>query len=122
MEDFAGKIQDFLSNPNALGQIQEVMATLGLQDGEQPDLGGIFGDTTESAPTENLLRAALPLLGAGGGNNDSRALLLALRPFLSASRQKRIDEAAQIVKMLDLLPLLKQSGLLAGLGGDNDRP
>ena len=47
-------------------------------------------------------------------------LLKALRPYLEAERQKKVDEAVKILHLMKLAPLLQESGLLSGLlGGDN---
>ncbi|HIQ59642.1 MAG TPA: hypothetical protein IAB22_09335, partial [Candidatus Merdivicinus intestinavium] len=51
------------------------------------------------------------------------ALLRALRPMLRESRQKRVDEALRILRLLSILPVLQQSGLLRGLlGEDSSNP
>ncbi len=38
-------------------------------------------------------------------------LLLALKPNLSDPRQKKVDEAIRILRLLSLLPLLRDSGI-----------
>lgn len=54
------------------------------------------------------------LMSSSGKKNDYRAnLLIALKPLLSEKRQKRADEAIRIIRLLDMLPLLKESGLLS---------
>ena len=45
--------------------------------------------------------------------HDNRAdLLLALKPHLSTPRQEKVDTAIKLLKIVDLLPLLKDSDLL----------
>ena len=39
----------------------------------------------------------------------------ALRPLLGEARQKKLDEASKILKLLHLLPLLKESGVLQNI-------
>ena len=53
-------------------------------------------------------------------NDNSRtALLRALKPHLAEENRKKVDEAVRILMLLDLLPLIKESGLLGNLlGGD----
>lgn len=91
------------------------------------------------------LGALLSSLGGGGGNessglpnldigklmniqkllsqrkdDSSTALLRALKPHLAEENRKKVDEAVRIMELLDLLPLIKESGLLGSLlGGDN---
>lgn len=44
-------------------------------------------------------------------SQDGRSdLIAALKPYLSAPRQKKADEAMQMLRMMDILPML-QSGL-----------
>ena len=46
------------------------------------------------------------------GGDDSRAnLLLALKPHLSAPRREKVDTAIKLLKIIDLLPFLKDSGI-----------
>ncbi|MBQ4100110.1 MAG: hypothetical protein IJC83_01040, partial [Oscillospiraceae bacterium] len=43
------------------------------------------------------------------------ALLRAIKPFISDERKHKVDEAVKILKLLSLLPLLKDSGFLGGI-------
>ena len=143
MDGMTEKIEQFLSDPSAISQIQQVLSSLGSQDPDSSgglDLSSLFGmfsgggmQNDDSSPTMGGL-GSLGGLGDLGGiasllgsfqnndNNENAVLLLALRPFLSSGRQKRVGEAVQLMKILALLPLLKESGLLSGiLGGDSYR-
>ena len=64
--------------------------------------------------TALLLRTA-PLLASANREDDSTRLLAALRPLLGEARQKKLDEASKILKLLHLLPLLKESGVLQNI-------
>ncbi|MBO5934106.1 MAG: hypothetical protein J6Q94_01320 [Clostridia bacterium] len=52
---------------------------------------------------------------AVSGDDHRTALLKALRPMLSEERQKKADEAIKILRIIRLIPLLRESGLLSGL-------
>lgn len=42
---------------------------------------------------------------------DSRVeLISALKPFLSSNRQVKADEAVKIIRLLELIPILKEQG------------
>ena len=56
-----------------------------------------------------------PLLSSVSREDDSTRLLRALRPLLSDSRRRRVDEALKILQMMRMLPLLKESGIFSGL-------
>lgn len=56
------------------------------------------------------------LMGKFNRNDDKRCqLITALKPLLSPERQQRADEALKIIKLIDILPLLRDSGLLKGV-------
>ena len=80
---------------------------------------------TESAQEQNSGSAGLDLNALGGmasllsafsgPSDDPRCRLIAsLKPMLSSERQQRADEAIKIIKLMDMLPLLKDSGLFSG--------
>ncbi len=84
-------------------------------------LGGLLaslGNAPSSTPAETgdaaLLTKLLPLLSGGlGGDSREVALLRALRPYLHDGREKRVDEAIELLRIVKLLPLIK-GGLLHG--------
>ena len=139
MDGMTEKIEQFLNNPDAMSQIQQVLSSLGVQDQDSSqglDLSSLLGmfsgggtqDSDTTSPFSGLgglgdLGGIASLLSSfqNGGNNENTHFLLALRPFLSSHRQKRVGEALQLMKVVSLLPLIKESGLLNGiLGGGND--
>lgn len=56
------------------------------------------------------------ILGAAGGSSDDERLLLALKPLLREENRGKVDTAVRLLKLISLLPLLKDSGLF-GQGG-----
>ena len=42
--------------------------------------------------------------------NEKCDLISALKPFLSSDKQKRADQAMQIIRMIELIPMLKDRG------------
>ena len=89
MEDLAAAVQSILNDPQSMAQLQSVMTAM-------------------------LLRAA-PLLASANREDDSTRLLAALRPLLGEARQKKLDEASKILKLLHLLPLLTECGVLQNI-------
>lgn len=73
---------------------------------KQLDLGGI---------SPEMLKG-ISQLGKVFSNDDERtALIKALKPMLSDERRQRADEAIKILRLMQLLPLLRESGILKGL-------
>ncbi len=111
MDDLSEKLDRLLSSPDSMKRIEEMMAAFGGTPAASPppetppappDLPDLpLGDLT---PFLKLL----PLLGSLQQEDDNAALLHALRPHLGQDRQKRLDEAARMMKLMRLLPLLKE--------------
>ena len=76
--------------------------------------GELFGDEKEPQAPENPFSNISPdviakvssLMGMMNKSDSRCDLIEALKPNLSAARQKRADEAMQFIKLLDILPLL----------------
>lgn len=51
----------------------------------------------------------MSLMNKKGDGRDQ--LISALKPYLSTSRQKKADEAMQFLRLMDILPLIADSGL-----------
>ncbi len=64
----------------------------------------------------NMLLKVKDMMGQFSKDDKNTLLLKALRPHLSDKRKPKVDDALKILRLIELLPLLKQSGLLGGLG------
>ncbi len=126
MDDLSSKINEILSDPQALSTIKGLGEMLGFEDtsnntpqpkqNEQnndnmlsPMLGGISPDML------TLFSKFAPLMSSFNKEDDTTRLLLALRPFLSPERKKKLDEASKILKIMKLLPLIKETNILDSL-------
>ena len=47
--------------------------------------------------------------------DDSTRLLLALKPHLKPENRRKVDSAMKLMKIMNILPLLRDSGILDGL-------
>lgn len=56
------------------------------------------------------------LLGSVTKQTSDERLLLALKPLLREENQSKVDTALRLLKLISLLPLLKDSGLFGGKG------
>ena len=102
MDALSAAIRDLLNDPQSAAQIQSLAQSLGL------------GDTPGTAPATEV-KPEDPLLTAASKEDDAARLLAALRPFLGEVRQKKLDEAGRLLKLLRLLPLLRESGVLQNI-------
>lgn len=110
MDDLSQRIQQVLSDPQAMSQLQGMLGALGAQSGPavQPS-----APLPQPAGDLSSLGHLLPLLQQQAAEDDSSRLLSALRPLLSPARQQKLDEASRLLRILRLLPLLRE-----GLGGE----
>ena len=116
MEDLAAAVQSILNDPQSMAQLQSVMNSLGMNPPQAP--------APAPPPVQQKPAAAAPLNLLNTLNNSdpmtamllrAARLLAALRPLLGEARQKKLDEASKILKLLHLLPLLKESGVLQNI-------
>lgn len=124
MDDLSSKINEILSDPQALQQIKGLGEMLGIADTSQSvqQKSKNNGDNMLSAFTGglspdmlSLLSKVAPLMSNLNKEDDTTRLLLALRPFLSDERKKKLDEASKILKIMKLLPLIKETKIFDSL-------
>ena len=91
--------------------------------------GGGSADTGSSGNTESggnglfdeldldpeMLLKLLEIFSKLNEPDKNAALLTALRPLLREENRPKLDRAARILKLLNILPLLRDSGLTDGL-------
>jgi len=70
-----------------------------------------------SMPSADDLSGIMNLLGAfkNTETDERSALLLALKPHLSDKRKERVDGAVKIMKLVKLLPVINETGILKGI-------
>ena len=126
MEDLAAAVQSILNDPQSMAQLQGVMNSLGMNPPQapapatppvqqKPAAAAPLNLLNNSDPMTAMLLRTAPLLASANREDDSTRLLAALRPLLGEARQKKLDEASKILKLLHLLPLLKESGVLQNI-------
>ena len=125
MDDLSSKISEILSDPQALEQIKGLGEMLGMnntssapihkEESKQSDnmLSGVLGGL--SPQMLSMLSKLAPLMNDINKEDDTTRLLLALRPFLSDERKRKLDEASKLLKIMKFLPLIKDVGILDSL-------
>ena len=74
-----------------------------------PDLSGLqsFG-----MPDMEFFNSLAPVLSALNEHDDRVDFINAMKPLLSDGRRKKADEAARIIRLLSVLPVLKDRGIM----------
>ena len=103
MDDLSEKLDRLLSSPDGMKRIEELMGAFGAA----PPAPAESVPLPAGADMGMLLKLT-PLLAQLGKEDDTTALFHALRPHLQAERQKKLDEAGQMLRLMKLLPLLNE--------------
>lgn len=114
MEDISEKLAELLNDPESLNRVRAMAeGLLGEQKGEthsNPNTAPVNDGQDFDAAQIGKIMSILSRLKSNGQDNRAK-LLLALKPHLSAPRQEKVDTAIKLLKLIDLLPFLKDSGL-----------
>ena len=78
--------------------------------GGMPDLSNILGNA-------RLMSGITSIMGAMNKTDSRTRLIEALKPLLSENRRRKADEAMQMMKLFELLPMITNL-----MGGDNHKP
>lgn len=113
MDELSAKLSEILSDPESMNRVKEMAESI-LNKSPEPeppkaDLNSLadIGDITQIMGLVSKLQSQ---------NDDPRAALLsALKPHLSEAKREKVDTAIKILRLLDLLPLIKESGILGKL-------
>lgn len=131
MSELQDKLNQILSNPEALAQVQSLGEQLGLtKKSETPQTAHSSAPpsappsaphqpVSAQAPFEGILSGDMmntiariaPLMSSIKQDDNTTRLLNALRPFLSEEKQQRLDKAEKMLRILKIMPLIKTSGL-----------
>ena len=108
MSDIQDKINQILSNPEAMKQVRSLGEQLGLDSAPPPP-------PPKQPPSDDNMLSTMtklaPLMKSFGQDDETTALLNALRPFLGIEKQQRLEQAQRMIKLIRLLPLIKDSGM-----------
>ena len=120
MDDLTTKLQKLLSDPESMQELKELAAMLHepSPDAAQDEPR----DAPEPAAQENPLPDLTKLLAVGQAlshvqEDETAALVLALKPHLSPERAKRADQAARMLRLWSAAGILRENGMLNDLFG-----
>lgn len=127
MDDLSSKINEILSDPQTMQQIKGLTEMLGISDSSEKqkpivtenkqsmDMLSGLSALQQNNDMLSMMTRLVPLLSDMNKEDDTSRLLLALKPFLSEERKKKLAQAEKIIKIMKLLPLLKGTPLLDSL-------
>lgn len=133
MDNIQDKIAQIMSDPQAMSQVQSLGKMLGLTNQSDPGENQISAGNSDAhinnnrntlsdasinmnsgMPTEMMskLMKLMPLFQQMNQEDDVTRLLQALRPFLSEEKCRKLDSASKMLKMMKIIPLLKEGGIM----------
>ncbi|MBR4869138.1 MAG: hypothetical protein IKU10_08265 [Clostridia bacterium] len=112
MEDLSAMLSNIMNDPGQMAKLQAMA-------------GSLFGGETPPAPSKpdppaagldispTQMAGLMKMVGLLKNNTtDHRAnVLLSLRPYLSEHRQKRVDDAVKLLRVVSILPAIKDAGI-----------
>ena len=117
MDDIAAKLSELLQDPKSVEQLKSLAgAFIGSNEAEEePAAPASVPAAVESESPGVDMIALMKVASALQSMNqetDHTRLLLALKPYLSEERQQKVDSALRILRLLELLPMIKESGII----------
>lgn len=110
MSELEDRLNSILGDPEQMARISSLAQSLmgGGAGGEAPSAEGL-AETLSAAggggPDSALLGRLGSLLGQSSGPDDKRALLEAMKPYLSEKRRGKLDRAMKLTRMAKLARL-----------------
>ena len=106
MDDFGDKLNSILNDPAALSRIGELAKSV------------MGGDQETKGEEPELDPGLMSLMKRKGVKSEERALLEAMKPFLSERRREKMDKAIKLARLASLAGIAASE---LGLGeGDGD--
>ena len=113
MDDIMGKISELLSDEESVRQLSELAQML-VSDSEKSEEKDERAISEEQPDIASMLKLT-SLIGEASKQDRNTGLLLALKPHLGEEKQKRVDKAIKLLKLLAIWNIAKESGLLQEL-------
>lgn len=116
MDDFSQKLRSILTDPESVRNLSELAEMLKASDEENPDTAEMSSEAPPEPPQIDVAK----LLSIGQAltqaeDDKTAALILALRPHLTAERAKRADRAVKLLRLYTAAGILRESGMLQDL-------
>ena len=105
MDDLSQKLTEILNDEESMNKVRSLAENILSNNETQSNSDDNFG---LSANELSMIMGIISRLK--NGKDDKRtALLSALKPNLSAEKQEKVDVAIKLLKLIEILPLLKES-------------
>lgn len=110
MSELQDTINQIMSDPEAMRQVQSLGEKLGLS-GKAQAPPAVPPVPSGNAEMMTALSKLAPLMSSAAPNDETTALLNALKPFLSGEKLQRLQSAGRLIRLVRMIPLLRESGM-----------
>lgn len=117
MDDLMQKIQGILNDKESMEQLNQLASMFSSSSAAESVAKQPPPDLTQSSNGSfdiGTFMSLQKLLSQSTKPDRSRDLLIALKPLVKDETKVKIDRILSVFKILSLLPILKESGLLGG--------
>ncbi len=112
MDELSQKLAEILNDPESMNRVREMAEDI-LGNKPEPEPQEDLSNLLSNSDLMNVMSLVSKL---NTNSDDSRTTLLsALKPHLSEPKRDKVDTAIKILRLLELLPILKESGVLGKL-------
>lgn len=123
MEDIASKLNELLNDPDIMNQIKNLPISDIIKDKPAESNKSENKNRDKKEPSNDFdglspemlktISKLMPIISSINKNDDKYSSFLhSLKPLLSKPRQKKLDESFKILKLIHILPLLKDNGII----------
>ncbi len=109
MSDFEDRLNSILNDPAQMERITAMAKSL-MGSGESAPPGEQPAGSMDGLDLGRLMSA----VGGSGGRDNKRALLEAMKPYLSPHRREKLDRAMKLAKMIGMAEIA-----FGMMGGDH---
>lgn len=113
MDDLSEKLAGILNDPESMERVRQMAENLLSEKEEKPQNNNNFDFFPDGDTLKTIMNIVSRLKSS---DNDSRTqLIAALKPHLSEPKREKADTAIKILKLIEMLPLIKETGLFDNL-------
>ena len=107
MDDLSEKLSGILNDPESLEQLKSMAESIFSGENSDPS------KSNDNIPPIENIGAIMSIISKlqGGGDNDRTRLINSLKPYLSDKRRQKADNAIKLLKLIELWPIIKESGM-----------
>ena len=104
-------LSQVLSDPQKMQQIQQMASALGLGAPPQGTAQTSQQNQSASASQPNFLEQLQQAFSKLSQSDPKIDFLRSMKPLLSERRAQKVEDAIHVMQLIELLPMIKQSGL-----------